>query len=533
MRCPTPFLPAVLPVLTGAIVCATLTLGLATTAAVATTERPQDQSAPRPSAVPFDEMGRALDRASEALRGSPIDQDNSGSTPDPVAWERGDATLALRDLFVSRRSLDEADEREAAELLARPTDGDSDPYRDGYVTKETKACSTNVCVHWVRTGADAPPSDAWAKKTLAMMQQVWRHHVGKLGYRKPAPDGSRGGNAKFDVYLKELGSRGLYGYCAPERRVRGQAKQAAGFCVLDDDFARSQFGRAPIDTLRVTAAHEFFHAIQFAYDFTEDPWLLESTATWVEERFADDVNDNRTYLKYGQGARATTPLDLFDGGGFAHYGNWVFWEFLSARYGNGIVRSVLQRTGTGGDLPDEYSTQALKKVLTAKGGLPRVYAAFAAANTQPRRSYVEGAAFPGVSAVRKFELGSQSSRADFSTRLNHLTAKTVTFAPSRLRSKKWRLTLRVDAPRQAAAPAVALLVLRSNGTLQRRTVELDPSGAGSKKVPFSSGKVRSVSVTMASASTRYRCDSGSGFACEGRPRDNRQPFAVSASASRR
>ncbi len=79
----------------------------------------------------------------------------------------------------------------------------------------------------------------------------------------------------------------------------------------------------------MTAAHEFFHAIQFAYDFTEDPWLLESAATWIEERFADDVNDNRAYLKYGQAARSTTSLDLFDGGGLAHYGNWVFWEFLS------------------------------------------------------------------------------------------------------------------------------------------------------------------------------------------------------------
>jgi hypothetical protein len=29
----------------------------------------------------------------------------------------------------------------------------------------------------------------------------------------------------------------------------------------------------------VTAAHEFFHAIQYGYDVSEDPWLMESTAT--------------------------------------------------------------------------------------------------------------------------------------------------------------------------------------------------------------------------------------------------------------
>jgi hypothetical protein len=35
--------------------------------------------------------------------------------------------------------------------------------------------------------------------------------------------------------------------------------------------------------LKVTAAHEFFHAVQFAYDIGEDGWLMESTATWMEE----------------------------------------------------------------------------------------------------------------------------------------------------------------------------------------------------------------------------------------------------------
>ena len=122
--------------------------------------------------------------------------------------------------------------------------------------------------------------------------------------------------------------------------MSGQPPQASGFCVLDNDFARAQFGRAPMAVLRVTAAHEFFHAIQFAYDFTEDPWLLESTATWMEDQFADGVNDNRAYLRFGQLARPGCPLDLFDPGGYAHYGNWAFWDFLGRRFGTEIVREV-------------------------------------------------------------------------------------------------------------------------------------------------------------------------------------------------
>ncbi len=60
-----------------------------------------------------------------------------------------------------------------------------------------------------------------------------------------------------------------------------------------------------------------------------------------------------------------------------------------------------------------------------------MYAAFAAANTQPRRSYDEGAAFPGVAPVAVNRLTAGSPHADFTTRLNHLTAKTVPL-PARL-----------------------------------------------------------------------------------------------------
>ena len=74
------------------------------------------------------------------------------------------------------------------------------------------------------------------------------------------------------------------------------------------------------------------------YDYYEDRWFMESTATWVEERFADGVNDNRQYLAFGQVGEPDTSLDLFERGGFAHYGNWPFWEHLADRYGDGIVR---------------------------------------------------------------------------------------------------------------------------------------------------------------------------------------------------
>lgn len=484
-------------------------------------------STPRPTvtANPVDAHDqRALARATAALG-----RDAGART----TTERPDATLALRDLFLARPTLDGDDDALAGHLLARPTDGSTDPYGDGYSTASTKVCGADVCVHWVRSGADAPPDDVWAAKTLTVMEQVWHHHVDRLGYRTPATDGGRGGNAKFDVYLKELGSQGLYGYCAPEARVAGRPHQASGFCVLDDDFARSQFGRAPIDTLRVTAAHEFFHAIQFAYDFTEDPWLLESTATWMEDRFADDVDDNRSYLPYGQVARPATSLDLFDPNGFAHYGNWPFWEFLSERYGDKIVRQVIQRTGTGGGLPDDYSIEAVRHVLAGRGGLDAVFASYAAANTHPAATYRDGTFFPVARPVDAARLRADGAAAVLTARVDHLASASVRLRPDEaLAGKRWRLRLKVDAPNAKTSPAAYLVATRTNGTSFTRRVELNPTGYGMSEVAFSSRRIASVTVTLANASTRYRCARTTPYSCAGTPRDQDLRFRVTARAYR-
>ena len=155
-----------------------------------------------------------------------------------------------------------------------------------------------------------------------------------------------------------------------------------------------------------------------------------------------------------------------------------------------------------------------------------------AGTTNLPRAGASGSRGSGVSPIKVARLRSKMRSASVTTKINHLAAKTVAFKPKKLTSKKWKLRITVDAPRAATSPAVALLIKRSNGKLLRRTVTLDKSGAGVKKVAFSSRAVRSVSVTLANASTRYRCDSRTGFACEGRPLDQGQRFTVEAKARR-
>ena len=58
--------------------------------------------------------------------------------------------------------------------------------------------------------------------------------------------------------------------------------------MVDNNYTEGIFrNHTPIQNLKVTLAHEFFHAVQFAYDIGEDTWLMEGTATWMEDQVYD------------------------------------------------------------------------------------------------------------------------------------------------------------------------------------------------------------------------------------------------------
>lgn len=439
---------------------------------------------------------------------------------------RPDATLALRDLFRALPRLGADDRRAARRILARPTDGAGDDQGDGYLVPAERTCRNHICMHWVTSTADAPPSRAWVDTNLGLMNKVWRTEVRRLGYRPPVRDGNRGGNDKLDVYLKELGSRGLYGYCVPEERVPDRKWLASGYCVLDNDFARAQYGAPPRQSLRVTAAHEFFHAVQFAYDYGEDPWLMEASATWMEERVADDVNDNRQYLPYGQLGSPGRPLDRFDQQGFNQYGNWLFFEYLSHRFGNGVVRSIWTRAGAYPGAGHQYSTTAVKGVLRKYGGFPDVYRSFAAANVLPGRTYEEGGAWAGSPATQRWRLSTDRPRHGADLRINHLASRNVVVRPdAALKDRRWRLRVVVDGPAERTDPR-AVLVIRTKQGVDHRTIRLDRDGRGRTAVGFGSRNVRSVTVVLVNASTRFSCWHRTTWSCQGRARDNDRTFTV-------
>ena len=468
-----------------------------------------------------------------------------------------DATLVLNRLGRLRGALTGADRARADHLLARPTDGAADPDDHGYqpgATLAPAACGPHICVHYVTDTADAPDltdgPDAnttpdYVDKTLALVESVRATYVG-AGYKAPESDKGLGGNNNVDIYLVNIGPAGLYGYCNSDKPFPDPNPgpyDGWAYCVFDNDYAPSEFPtNTPVQNLKVTAAHEFFHAVQFAYDYYEDSWFMEATATWAEDEVFDGVDDNVQYLSDGPQARPRIPLDKVTG--LHQYGDWIFFRYLTERLTtsqNGLptlVRQMWRRADGSANGPDDYSIQAVRRVLAARGkDLGTTFAQFASANRRPASTYAEAAAnhYPVAPLARTFTLEpSHKDTGTWSLVLDHLSSGTLRYVPSSLGAGGWQIRLQVNAPPRARGSVALATTYLRNGKVSTVKLPLDASGDATKTLGFSGSRVKAVELTLANAGTHYRCwdDPLDTYSCSGTPRDDNLTFRFRATAIR-
>ncbi|MCW2819382.1 MAG: hypothetical protein JWR42_2169, partial [Marmoricola sp.] len=466
-----------------------------------------------------------------------------------------EVTSTLVQLFHARTALTGADRRAADALLARPTDrGGADPVDyDGVPDHQYCRTGSHFCVHWVASGVHKVSStDAnhdgvpdYVQTVASTMDTVWAAEVGRLGYRPPLSDeatvGTEPGNTdgRVDVYLAQLGPAGLYGYCAPEGASDDQ--QVPGYCVLDNDYSVREYATTnPLLPLRVTAAHEFFHAIQFGYDVGEDTWFMEGTATWIEDEVFDSVDDNYQYLDYSPIRFPTRAVDYSVG--LHPYGAWLFFRYAAESLGGpDVVRSFWDAADAGNG--SQYSIQAIVSTVAARRSWSDFFARFAVWNLLPPGTYSERSGYaPPVYRATRTLTSRTPATGTVRTDLVHLSSASVRVRPASTLPVGRRLRVSVDAPDRLRMPAAVLLVRGTDGSARTLPLVLDASGRATTVLGFDRRKVRSVTVTVADTSPTMRScgtigasDGGPLYSCYGRgttdpTSTNRNTYAVSARA---
>lgn len=229
--------------------------------------------------------------------------------------------------------------------------------------------SGHFLVHYATEGAHAAYGSQGAgtvpqyvKDVALIMDSLWAFQIDELSYDHPPYDDFyvEGLDERYDVYLVDLKTldpilSDVYGFTQSEVRLTG-TWQYTSYLALDNDYAEIPiYADQPLNAVRVTAAHEFFHAIQFAYDGTEfevpypydeysnrTHWM-EMSAVWMEEQSYDEINDYYLYLptffSNADFSLRTSHLTLYPASLF-QYAAAIWPLYLSQTFGVGAVRTI-------------------------------------------------------------------------------------------------------------------------------------------------------------------------------------------------
>ncbi|MCX7983540.1 MAG: hypothetical protein N3A63_01365 [Bacteroidetes bacterium] len=174
---------------------------------------------------------------------------------------------------------------------------------------------------------------AYAESVAAVFNFVWSMEIDEYGFESPLqPD------QKYDIFIVEYNGT-IYGETFFGNQLTHSTPiRYETYIQVDNDFR--EYRTKGMQGLRVTAAHEFHHAIQlgsYGYWSDDELYAYELTATWMESVVYPSIKDYYQYLtKYflnfgGRSLNETT----FDG-----YERVVWALFLTKLYGREIMPRI-------------------------------------------------------------------------------------------------------------------------------------------------------------------------------------------------
>ncbi|PKL85517.1 MAG: hypothetical protein CVV22_07310 [Ignavibacteriae bacterium HGW-Ignavibacteriae-1] len=256
-------------------------------------------------------------------------------------------------------------------------------------------------IHYDITGFNAPDlkdSDMngvpdYIDSVAYYMDKAYELQVEQLGYISPAPDGGRRGTQEYDIYIWDLGNSdddpmhpnyhagGLYGYTWFDEEVDNIPSTGFdkfySYIVLDNDYspkdsirpqnqpsrARQAYSTFGIEGLKITATHEFQHAIQLIYgrSFPASIGIMEMCAVSMEMRQYPEINDYLQYVRHIFNNMSSYPfgIDSPDMG----YGYSLFAKYLILNHGDDVLKRLWELVGKKIDVYSALDS-ALKEIST-------------------------------------------------------------------------------------------------------------------------------------------------------------------------
>jgi len=240
--------------------------------------------------------------------------------------------------------------------------------------------------------------------------QVITHYVDTLGFRPPVDDtavgaADDGGDARFDVYLVDFAGMGD-GAFGLDGCLTG-TNQCAGHMSVENDFAGYGYPSYS-QAITILASHEFFHAIQAAYDAEQSSWWTESTAVWATEMFDPAQPDFEWFIhgyldltEQSMDVPPVGPVDSFS------YGLAIWARFLSERFDPDLIRQIWEGLVDGaGGVADPEPLGVIDALLVAnhQSSYADAFAEFATWNLYNGRFASSGVGYQGAAGYDEVEI---------------------------------------------------------------------------------------------------------------------------------
>jgi hypothetical protein len=236
---------------------------------------------------------------------------------------------------------------------------------------------------------------AYVDSAARIFNHVWDVEIDQMGYTAPP---SESPDSYYYVYILSMTD---YGATTPTTQIAGSNNPARYYSYIE---VNNDFRTLPtkgINGLKVTAAHEFHHAIQIgSYGYWgSELYAHELTSTWLEDVVYPEVNDYFFYLpSYFNGFYQGLSFNTNSGG----YERVIWPIFLVKKFNQNIMLDIWTRMRAQ---PFLESTDG--SLMSRGSNLQSAFAEFTywnyytADRANPQNYYPEGAYYPRYTPFQK------------------------------------------------------------------------------------------------------------------------------------
>ncbi|MDW7681633.1 MAG: DUF6055 domain-containing protein, partial [bacterium] len=201
------------------------------------------------------------------------------------------------------------------------------------------------------------------EKIAAAFEVSYQTQIQQMGY--PHPPSMKNGTAPYQIYVVDLHNQYARTVSSDLDSNAWEQTTVSSFILFDNDFKGPGFHIRGDDAIKVTAAHEFFHAIQLGYVFRKkDAFFFELTAVWMENQVFNEIENYLYYLDYFFSA----PEIPLNGISFTipnvmkHvYGGCIFGFYIEENFGAAAIRNIWEQ------MPKKNSLEAAAHFFNSRG----------------------------------------------------------------------------------------------------------------------------------------------------------------------